>query len=221
MKKILDRGYFMNEINAIEEELKGKILKINSLNKEEIALIVIDMVNGFVYNGPLSSPRVAAIVNNVIDINEKTIGCKKVFFTDSHNENSQEFISFPIHCLKNSEESMLIPELLTESTSSNSVIIKKNSTNGFNSEVFRQWLSKNCDSVKNFIVIGCVTDLCVLQFALSLKAYFNEMNKDKRIIVPMNAVDTYDLGSHNAYLMNLFALYNMHISGIEVVDKII
>lgn len=212
----------MNEIKAIEEELKGKILKLNSLNKEETALIVIDMVNGFVYNGPLSSPRVAAIVNNVVDINEKTIGYKKVFFTDSHNENSQEFSSFPIHCLKNTEESMLIPELMTESSIGvNTVYIEKNSTNGFNNEVFRLWLSKNCDDVKNFIVTGCVTDLCVLQFTLSLKSYFNEKNKDKRIIVPMNAVDTYDLGSHNAYLMNLFALYNMHISGIEIVDKII
>lgn len=210
----------MNEINAIEEELKGKTLELKSLNKEETALIVIDMVNGFVYNGPLSSPRVAAIVNNIVDINEKTNGCKKVFFTDSHSENSKEFSSFPIHCLKNSEESMLIPELVAESKSHNSIIIEKNSTNGFNSEGFKQWLNKNCDSVNNYIVTGCVTDLCVLQFTLSLKAYFNEMNKDKRIIVPMNAVDTYDLGSHNAYLMNLFALYNMHISGIEVVDKI-
>lgn len=210
----------MNEIKAIEEELKGKTLELNSLDKEETALIVIDMVNGFVYNGPLSSPRVAAIVNNIVDINKKTNGYKKVFFTDSHSENSKEFSSFPIHCLKNSEESMLIPELVTESSSSNSIIIEKNSTNGFNSEGFRQWLNKNCDNVNNYIVTGCVTDLCVLQFTLSLKAYFNEMNKDKRIIVPMNAVDTYDLGSHNAYLMNLFALYNMHISGIEVVDKI-
>jgi len=210
----------MYEIKVIEEELKGKTLELNSLNKEETALIVVDMVNGFVYNGPLSSPRVAAIVNNIVDINEKTIGCKKVFFTDSHSENSKEFSSFPIHCLKNSEESMLISELVTESASGNSVIIEKNSTNGFNSEGFRQWLNKNCDDVNNYIVTGCVTDLCVLQFTLSLKAYFNEMNKDKRIIVPMNAVATYDLGSHNAYLMNLFALYNMHISGIEVVDKI-
>jgi len=82
---------------------------------------------------------------------------------------------------------MLIPELTTESLSGNSVIIEKNSTNGFNSDGFRQWLNKNCDEVNNYIVTGCVTDLCVLQFTLSLKAYFNEMNEDKRIIVPMNA----------------------------------
>lgn len=43
---------------------------------------------------------------------------------------------------------------------------------------------------------------------------------DKRIIVPMNAVETFDLGAHNGDLMNLFALYNMHTCGIEVYDKI-
>lgn len=214
----------MNEIKAIkaiEEELNGNTIEIDSLKKEETALIVIDMINGFVYNGPLSSPRIAAIVNNIVNINKKTKGYKKVFFIDSHNENSKEFLSFPIHCMKNTDEAMLIPELKTEySDGPNTVYIEKNSTNGFNSEGFKEWLYKNSDNVNNYIVTGCVTDLCVLQFTLTLKAYFNETNKDKRIIVPINAVDTYDLGSHNAYLMNLFALYNMKLSGIEVVDKI-
>lgn len=211
----------MNEIKAIENELKGKIIELNSFKKEETALIIIDMVNGFVYNGPLSSPRVAAIVKNIVEINEKTKGYKKVFFTDGHNENSKEFNNFPPHCLKNSDEAMLISDLMTESSGGpNTAYIEKNSTNGFNSEGFKEWLSKNCDNINNYIVTGCVTDLCVLQFTLSLKAYFNETNKDKRIIVPMNAVDTYDLGSHNAYLMNLFALYNMKLNGIEIVDKI-
>lgn len=212
----------VKEIKAIEEELKGKTLEMDSLKKEETVLIVVDMINGFVYNGELSSPRVAAIVNNIVDINEITMGCKKVFFIDSHNENSKEFNFFPMHCIKGTEEATLIPELRTEASNGiNTVYIEKNSTNGFISEGFTEWLCKNIDTVNNYIVVGCVTDLCVLQFSLTLKAHFNQLNKDKRIIVPMNAVDTYDFGSHNAYLMNLFALYNMNLNGIEVVDKII
>lgn len=35
----------------------------------------------------------------------------------------------------------------------------------------------------------------------------------------MNAVDTYATTSHDAYLMNIFALYNMRLNGIEVVKK--
>ena len=85
---------------------------------------------------------------------------------------------------------------------------------------FQEWLKKYENEVDNFIVSGCVTDICVLQFTLSLRAYFNENNKDKRIIVPMDCVETYEVGSHDGNLMNLFALYNMHINGIEVAEKI-
>lgn len=45
-------------------------------------------------------------------------------------------------------------------------------------------------------------------------------NKKIRIIVPLNAVETYDLGLHNGDLMNVIALYNMITNGIEVVKEI-
>lgn len=211
----------MEIIKSIENELKGKTLEICSLNKEKTALITIDMVNGFVYSGALSSPRVASIVNNIVEINKYTEGFKKVFFVDSHHEYSTEFNNFPKHCVKSTDEADIIPELKPYLYyNENAVCIEKNSTNGFNSKEFKHWLSKNMDEIDNYIVVGCVTDICILQFALSIKAYFNEENKNKRIIVPINAVDTYDGGTHNGYLMNLFALYNMYTCGIEVVDKI-
>jgi nicotinamidase-related amidase len=178
------------------------------------------MVNGFVYDGPLSSPRVASIVQNIVSINEKTRGYKKIFFIDSHDECSEEFTSFPKHCVKGSPEEDLIDDLKTDASEGlNTVFIRKNSTNGFNSAEFHDWLKRNGD-VDNFIVTGCVTDICVLQFVLYLKSYFNEKNETKKVIVPMNAVETYDAGSHDAHLMNLFALYNMHIIGAEVVEKL-
>ncbi|OPZ83964.1 MAG: hypothetical protein BWY74_04327 [Firmicutes bacterium ADurb.Bin419] len=45
-------------------------------------------------------------------------------------------------------------------------------------------------------------------------------NQKYRVIVPVNAVDTYDLGAHNGDLVNVMALYNMIINGIEVVKDI-
>ena len=219
MKYIKDVS--MDALQTIENELKGKTIDLLSLKKDKTALFVVDMVNGFVHQGPLSSPRVAAIVNNIAELNEKTAGYKKVFFLDSHENDSQEFSSFPVHCMKGTMEAELIPELKTKaSEGSDTWYIEKNSTNGFYSNKFQDWLNQHIDIVDNYIITGCVTDICVLQFALSLKAYFNETNKIKRIIVPMNTVETYEFGSHNGYLMNLFALYNMHTSGIEIVDKI-
>ncbi|MFA9424256.1 MAG: isochorismatase family cysteine hydrolase [Sedimentibacter sp.] len=211
----------MRALETIEEELKVKTISLSSLNKDRTALFVIDMVNGFVYEGPLSSPRVASIAKNIVELNEKTKGYKKVFFLDSHENDSKEFSSFPTHCLNGTSESELILELKTEASKGpNTYYIKKNSTNGFHTKEFKDWLIQNMDEVDNYIITGCVTDICVLQFTLSLKTYFNETNKSKRVIIPKNCVETYDGGSHDGYLMNLFALYNMHTCGIEIADKI-
>lgn len=211
----------MEALKKIENDLSGNIIELSEFAKDNTVLVVVDMVNGFVYSGPLSSPRVAGVVKNIANLNEKTAGFKKIFFMDSHEEDSKEFGSFPLHCIRGSHEAELIPELKTKySEGPETVFIEKNSTNGFNNRKFQQWLEKNIYEVDNYIITGCVTDICVLQFALSLKAYFNETNKNKRIIVPKDCVETYDGGSHDGNLMNLFALYNMHTSGIEIADKI-
>ena len=211
----------MDAIKKIESELKGKTIELSSLDKDRTALFVVDMVNGFVYSGALASPRVAAIVENVVDLNKKMKGYKKVFFLDTHDENSLEFRSFPMHCIKGEFEAELIPELKTkDSEGQETFYIEKNSTNGFHADGFKQWIKTYEDKVDNYVITGCVTDICVLQFALTLKTYFNEKNKSVRLIVPANTVETYEVGSHDGDLINLFALYNMHISGIEIVDKI-
>ncbi len=212
----------MDAAKKMEQELRGTTLELESLEKKKTALFVVDMVVGFVYSGALSSPRVASIVDNIAELNKKTSGYKKIFFLDSHENDSQEFRYFPPHCVSGTEETALIQELDNEDSKGlETVYAEKNSTNGFHSAVFKEWLAKNEEEVDNYIITGCVTDICVLQFALSLKSYFNEINKNKRVIIPMNCVQTYDGGAHDGYLMNLFALYNMHNSGIEIVEKII
>ncbi len=211
----------MKALEAMEKEIRGRTIELDSLNKDSSALLVVDMIVGFVYSGIMSSPRVASIVNNITELNEKLQGCKKVFFLDAHEEDAQEFNSYPAHCVIGTEEAELIPELRTAySEGDETAYVYKNSTNGFLSGEFQKWLEENEDEVDNYIITGCVTDICVMQFALSLKAYFNENNKNKRVIVPVNSVETYDGGSHDGDMMNLFALYNMHINGIEIVENI-
>lgn len=211
----------MEALKKIEEELKGKEIDLSSLDKDRTVLLVVDMVNGFVYSGALASPRVAAKVENIVELNKKMKGYKKMFFLDTHSDDSKEFCSFPPHCIKGEKEAELIPELMTEdSEGQETYYIEKNSTNGFHAEGFKEWLNKYEDEVDNYIITGCVTDICILQFSLTLKSYFNEKNKEKRLIVPANMVETYEGGSHDGDLINLFSLYNMHTSGIEIVDRV-
>lgn len=211
----------INKIYEMEKEIQGEKLEISEFSSEDTALIVVDMVNGFVHEGILSSPRIVDIISNIYTLNEKTLGFKKVFFIDEHEETSAEFDSYAKHCIKGTSEAKLIDELSQVATKDkNATFICKNSTNGFHAEGFKDWLKINEDRIKNYIVVGCEVDICVSHFALTLKTYFNQKNLHRRIIVPSNAVETFDFGTHHGDLMKIIALWEMKANGIEIVDEI-
>ena len=178
------------------------------------------MVNGFAKEGMLSSPRINNLIPEIVKIAKicNDLGIKIINFADTHTENSVEFESYPAHCLKNTNECEIIDELKAL-YSDDSRVFEKNSTNGFLEPDFINYL-EDYGSVKNFIIVGDCTDICIQQLALSIKAFFNRFNLASQVIVPINAVDTYDLGDHNGDLMNLMALYNMSINGIKLVKNI-
>ncbi|MEG0307011.1 MAG: isochorismatase family cysteine hydrolase [Clostridium sp.] len=208
----------LDVLNGIKNELNNLVsIKISELSSDKTGIIVIDMIRGFYDIGPLASSRVETIVNPLVELNKKTKEYKKVFFIDCHNEASTEFKAYPMHCIEGSIESELIDELKEYAT--NETIIKKNSTNGFHAKKFQKWIKEN-PQLENFIVTGVCTDICVETFAISLITYFNENNQYKNIIVPMNLVETFDLGNHNAELMNLLSLYKMKSNGIKIVKAI-
>lgn len=209
-------------MEKIIKELNLLPIELKSLPLEDTALIVVDMVVGFVEEGILSSPRVKDMSTNLLDLNNRTKGYSKVYFVDSHNEDAEELKAYPSHCIVNTKEEELIDGLKEAvSKEENIKVIKKNSTNGFHVPEFKSWLDKIIDKVDNFIVVGCVTDICVLQFSLTLKTYFNQINLSKRVIVAANCVDTFDIPGHPGDEANLFALSNMKSNGIEVVAEII
>lgn len=212
----------VKKISEMEKEIRGRNLELKDFKKENTALVVVDMVNGFVHEGLLASPRIKGIIKNIVDLNKNTQGYKKIFFLDEHGEDSVEYKTHGTHCKRGTTECELIPELKESCTDYNNIImIPKNSTNGFHASLFKKWMEENEDTIESYIVVGCEADICVINFVVTLKTYFNEKNMDKRIIVPENSVETYDMGSHDGDLMKLISLYNMKMNGIEIVDNII
>ena len=190
-------------------------ININDLDLSKTGLFIVDMNNGFTLEGALSSPRVAEIISPIADFSKKLSSKLNtlVAFTDTHDENSVELKSYPTHCLKGDKESEVVDEILNID---NLVIFEKNSTNGF--FVLDMERYKDLD---NFIVVGCCTDICVYQFVITLKTYFNQNNLDKNIIVPMNLVETYDIDMiHSGDLLNTVFLNSMIQNGINVVKEI-
>ncbi|QVK17435.1 cysteine hydrolase [Mycoplasmatota bacterium] len=207
-------------LGKIVEQLDNlEAVDLKTLDKNKTAVVIVDMVNGFVKKGALQSDRIASLVPEVVKIAKwcDELQIKKVVLADSHPENTPEFKSYPCHCVKGTEEAEVVNEI---KTIGNYLLIEKNSTNGFIEPVFQKWLIENKE-INNFIVVGDCTDICVLQFALTLKTHFNRINEDSRIIIPMNAVDTYDFETHNGDLMHLIGLYFMMINSIEIVKEII
>ena len=191
-------------------------LNINDYDLNKTGLFIVDMNNGFAKEGALSSPRLEKIIKPIADFGKSL--CSKintiVAFTDTHNKDAVELKSYPIHCLRGDKESEVVQEILAID---NMEILEKNSTNGF----FVMDMEKY-KHIDNFIVVGCCTDICVYQFVLTLKTYFNQNNLDKNIIVPMNLVETYDIDMlHSGDFLNTVFLNSMIQNGIKVVKKIL
>ena len=195
------------------EKLKSK--KINELDLSKTMLFIIDMNNGFAKKGALYSDRVEALINPITNLAKilEAKNCEIIAFTDSHNKDSIELRSYPTHCLENDYESKIVDEI---STIKNLKVIPKNSTNGFFCLE-----DKNFKNIDNIIVVGDCTDICIYQFVVTLKSYFNQNNIDKNIIVPMNLVDTYHIDNiHNAEIMNIVFINSMIQNGVEVIKEI-
>lgn len=206
-------------IKEIFDMLKAlESIKLKDLKGEQTALFIVDMINGFAREGALKSQRVEELIPDIVNLSKKCdeLGIQKLAFADCHTDVSPEFGAYPKHCMVGTNEAEIVDEIKEVGGYK---LIEKNSTNGFHEENFKKWLNEN-PQITNFIVTGDCTDICVQQFAITLKTWFNMQNKNYRVIVPINAVDTYDFGAHNGDLVNVMALYNMIINGIEVVKKI-
>lgn len=200
-------------------------IKLNNVEEfcidNKSVLFIIDMNNGFAKSGPLSSKRVEKLIPSIVENVEifNSFNNPIIAFTDSHKKECLEFKSYPIHCLENSYESEIVDEI---KQFNDIMIIKKSSTNAFLEEETKKYIDSFVrDGYKNFVLCGCITEVCVKQFAQTLKAYLNVINKDINVIVPINSVDTYDSPEHNADIINLFSFYEMNSCGIKIVKNII
>ncbi|APJ38586.1 cysteine hydrolase family protein [Mycoplasmopsis pullorum] len=177
------------------------------------AIFVIDMLNGFSKSGALASQNVKNIIDPIVNYLDKKHNNAQVFFIcDAHSTSDLEMNQYPIHCLKDSEEAKIVSEL---QRFQNSTIFYKNSTNAFH-----QIDTKIYDNFDSFELVGCCTDICVLQFALSLKTYLNHIHSDKKVIVWSNLCSTFDGPNHNAKTFHKFALELMLNAGIEVKEYV-
>jgi nicotinamidase-related amidase len=196
---------------------------------ERAAFFSADLINGFVHTGPLASPRVLGIVDNVVDLFTRgwEHGVREfVLLQDTHDPATPEFRAYPPHARRGDTESGTIPELTSLPFADRLTIIEKNSLHPAIETGFDAWWDDN-PTLNRAIVVGDCTDLCVYQLAMHLRMRANALNlEDFEVIVPANVVQTFDIpddpsrpgSAHPGDFFHHVFLYHMASNGIRIVS---
>lgn len=195
---------------------KGELT--TNFDEIESLVIVVDMVNGFVKVGPMSTPYMKALIPEISKIikSHKRPKRKVAFVKEDHDEDCTEFKKFPGHCKKGDYEAQIIEEY--DEYLNESLIYNKNSTSAIFAPGFLEDIRK-MKNLKRIIIVGGCTDICSMNVAIPLINYFDQINKEVEIILPKNANDTYDAPNHNRDEYNEMAYKFMMQAGIKVVDR--
>lgn len=198
-------------------------MKKNSLENIEELLIIVDMVNGFVKKGPMADPYIGHIIPMIkymmTDyVNQDNTGV--FIINEGHSENATEFKVHPEHCIKGTEEAMLVGELAPLKPYCYEFL--KNSTSAIWAKGFIEAIKvllKN-PKFKKVTVVGCCTDICVMDLSIPLKKLFDELNIEVEVIIPKEAVETFNIdGVHERDEWNTMAFRFMEQAGITLVKK--
>ena len=198
-------------------------LPLGELEPQRTALASVDVIEGFHRIGALASPRVEAIIPNVVRLVEglEQQGVPRdniAFIQDTHPENAQEFTAYPPHCVEGTEEAQAVRELKALPHWGEYEHFQKNSIASHTSEGFNGWLeSRDVDTI---IAVGDVSDLCLYTLALHLQTRSFAMGLGQRIIVPETCVQTWDAPDHPGDLYHALFLHQLARNGVEVVRKI-
>lgn len=217
----LDAWYAALPPKTLEEIIAGA--------PEHVAVISIDVINGFCSEGPLASARVGRIAQPVAELFTRAyaLGARALALTqDTHDAATPEFQAYPPHCLRGTPESEAVDALKALPFYDEVAIFPKNSINSHLGTGLGAWVAAH-PLVNTFIVVGDCSDLCTYQAAMQLRLEANAGNFARRVIVPAAAVDTFDtpvsvaraLGiyAHDGDLHHVLFLHHMASNGIEIV----
>ena len=181
-------------------------------------LVVVDLVNGFVTEGSMADPFIQHILPEGVSLVKKFLsdGNAVMYVKESHSENCTEFKRFPKHCKKDTYEAQMVDELTPYEDEV--IVVKKNCTSAIFAKGFLETVNQ-MKELEEVVIIGCCTDICVLNLAVGLQNYFDEHNKDIQIVVPKNAVETYDAPTHSRVEYNEIAFKILTQTGIVLVNN--
>ena len=160
-------------------------------------VLVVDMVRGFLEPGHnlYCGDDARTIIPNIRELVERETqaGSQVLFVSDHHDPDDLEFQIFPVHCVKGTPETEVIPELAHFVDGSN--VIPKNRYSGF----FNTDLAQRLEQLEpdKLVVCGVCTDICVMHTTSDAR------NRDYQVEVPADCVASFDPDAHQWALRHL------------------
>ena len=176
-------------------------------------LVVVDEVNGFatVGAGNLAPPAPNAQVERMVAETDRLArdfaerGAPILAFLDTHEPGKPE-PPYPPHCERGTGEEELVPELAWLADCAQATLIRKDCINGFvgaislddGGNAVADWI--NSHGLDRVLVVGICTDICVMDFVLTLLSARNHGLTPglKDIVVYDAGCATYDLPKETA-----------------------
>ena len=217
------------------------------LGGEPTGLVIVDEVNGFATVGsgslapPKDNPQVSAMVEETVRLARgfSGQGWPILAFLDTHVPGKPE-PPYPPHCEAGTGEEDLVPQLTWLGDDPHATLVRKDCINGFvgairpdGSNAVVDWVKAH--GLQRLLVVGICTDICVMDFVLTLLSARNHdlMPGLKDISVHAGACATYDLSRevaehlglpetacHPQDLTHHLGLYFMAARGAEIVDDV-
>ena len=166
--------------------------------------IVVDVLNGFCKEGNLASPHCAAAIPRIRRILDQRVaaGDALIFLADTHDPDDREFEIFPVHCVRGTHEAEVVDEL-RDLVAPGQLLRKRRYSGFFETDLDERLRRLNPETVT---VVGVCTDICVMHTVADLR------NRDYRVVVPADGVETFDGPGHDRDQVQAFAL--AHLKGV-------
>jgi len=193
--------------------MKEELIKMKNL------LIIVDMVKGFKEFGNMAVTDAGHIDSEIVRLAKMFLdnGDDVISIQEGHTQDSQEFKDFPEHCILGTEEAELVDCL--KPFEKRMKVIRKNSTSGFVTKEFHEYLENNKKLIRKIVFVGVCEDICVINIAIPTKMFFNENNIPCEVIVPENATETFNSPDHPREEYKTLTKKMLLLNGIKVPER--